>query len=254
MKTRTKLFLGYFALLLAVVFISAVVVLRIYARTVQSRAERLQADALTLVPGVTTLEEVRSFASRADRPKGYAGFSGPICDDSQCDVSVGPMAFLNWENPLLRLFAPFGVRPADYSVIVEFADGRVRRVDYGVFYKARNDLILSRTVSLVQRFSADDLKSSTVLMSNRTFAVCAGRDERLHYQLVGIATDLTRERVHLNLACATSIFGCSDPSELFQTGETMTSESLRRGASHECSRGTLAWSSIWPSGTYPKPD
>lgn len=252
MKTRTKSFLAYFVLLLALALVSAVVALRMYASSVQRRAERLQADALTLVPGVTTLGEVRAFASRTERPEGYAGFDGPLCDDSQCVVSVGPVAFVDWDNPLLRLFAPFGVRPADYSVIVEFADGRVRKVVYGVFYKARSDLILSGTVALVQRFSPEDLKSSTVLVSHPAFAVCGGRDRRLHYQSVGIATDLTKERAHLNLKCVTSVLGCSDPGELFQGGETMTNESLQSGASHECSQHTLAWSNDWPSGTYPK--
>jgi hypothetical protein len=156
MRTRTKHLLAYFVLSLALAFVSAVVVLRMYASSVQRRAERLQADALILVPGVTTLGELRAFVSRTERPDGYAGFDGPICDDSQCVVSVGPMAFVDWKNPLWRLFAPFGARPASYHVIVEFADGRVRKVDYGVFYRARNDLILSGTVTLVQRFSPED--------------------------------------------------------------------------------------------------
>lgn len=254
MKTRTTVLLFSFVVLLVVLFLSAIVLLRVHATRVQREAERLQADALILVPGVTTLAEVRSFVSRTKRPDGYAGFDGPICDESQCVVSVGPMAFVNWENPLLRLFTQFGVRPANYSVIVNFADGKVRSVIYGVFYKARQDLILSGTVVLVQRFSSEDLNSSTVLAAHPAFAICEGQDSRLHYQIVGIATDLTRARVHLKLACVTSILGCTNPSELFQAGEIATSQSLTTGTPHQCSNGRRAWSSIWPSGTYPKPD
>jgi hypothetical protein len=78
--------------------IAGLIASRIHAERVRRKAEQLQTEVLKLTPGVTTLAEVRSFVSRTERPAGYAGFSGPQCDEAECVVSVGPMAFLKgWQ-------------------------------------------------------------------------------------------------------------------------------------------------------------
>ena len=94
--------------------IAAVVALRAYASRVEKKAERLQAEALRLTPGVATLDQVRAFATETERPEGYAGFVDS-CEQSTCTVSVGFMPFVNWRNPLLRPLEVFGIRPADYG-------------------------------------------------------------------------------------------------------------------------------------------
>jgi hypothetical protein len=91
--------------------IAGLVVLRIHAERVRRKGERLQTEVLTLTPGVTTLVEVRAFVSRTERPAGYAGFDGPQCDESECVVSIGPMAFLNgWRYPIFRRLGFLGTR------------------------------------------------------------------------------------------------------------------------------------------------
>jgi len=249
---------AYLLISVAALSVAGIVALRVHAGRVAKKAERLQADVLRLTPGVTTLGEVRRFVNQTERPEGYAGFDGPICDESACVVSVGQDAFLHyWGSPILRPLAVFGVRPANYVAIVQVGDGVVRNVSFGVFYQAARQQTFSGAVVLVQRFSSGDLRSLSVSRAHPAFAVCgdALRADGIRvgrYLTVGTATDSTTERIRLNLACVTSARGCSGPAELFQLENTSIPDLIQHTTPPQCPAETLAWSNNWPSGTYPK--
>ena len=244
-------FAVYLFISVAVLSISGIVALRVHCANVARQAERLQTEVLRLRPGVTTLDELRNFVSRTERPEGYAGFDGP-CNESECVVSIGPSA-----NAPRRL-SLFGVRSADYGAIVQVGDGIVRRVFFGVHYLAAHGQTFHVTLTLVQRFSSSDLRSSSVSKAHPAFAVCgdALRNENGiqfgQYLNVGIATDSTSERIRLNSTCVTSLRGCSDPAELFELENTSVSDLLQQHIAR-CPSENLAWSGDWwPRGTYPK--
>ncbi len=250
---RSLRFAVYLFISVAALSIGGIVALRVYAANVARQAERLQTEVLRLKPGVTTLEELRNFVSRSERPAGYAGFDGPVCNESECVVSIGPSA----NTP--RRLSVFGVRPADYGAIVEVGDGIVRRVSFTVHYLAAHGQTFHVTLILVQKFSPSDLRSSSISKAHPAFAVCgdALRTENGiqigQYLNVGIATDSTSERIRLKSACVTSLRGCSDPAELFQVENTSVPDLIQQGIPPRCTSENLAWSGDWwPRGTYPK--
>jgi hypothetical protein len=257
---RSLRFAVYLFISVAALSIGGIVALRVHAANVARQAERLQTEVLRLKPGVTTLEELRNFVSRSERPAGYAGFDGPVCNESECVASIGPSTFTQyWGNPVLQRLSVFGVRPADYSAIVWVGDGIVRRVIFGVYYVAAHDQTFDVTLTLVQRFSSSDLRSSSVSKAHPAFAVCGDALRTQNgiqigqYLAVGIATDSTGERIRLNSACVTSLRGCSDPGELVQLETTSVPDLIQQGNPPRCPSENLAWSGDWwPRGTYPK--
>jgi hypothetical protein len=229
-----------------------------HAAHARQQAERLQSEVLKLAPGVTTFNEVRSFVSRTERPEGYAGFDGP-CDESTCTVSIGPMAFIeHWHGPLSQPLGRLGIRPVNYAAIVEVRDGIVRKVDFSVFYRAGDRQIFSASVVLVEQFSSDDLRGTSVSKVDSAYAVCGGAmrgtngDQVGKALLVGTATAKTNERITLNLSCVTSMHGCSDPADLLRTQKTSVPDLVSRSAPPECAPPQeLAWSSMWSASKYP---
>ena len=226
---------------MATLWVAGIIVLQFHATHVRQRGERLQLEVLKLTPGVTTLDEVRTFVSRTERPEGYAGFDGP-CDESKCIVSIGPMAFVHyWHGPLSRPLGVFGIRPVDYGAIVEVRDGIVRTVDSSVFYRAAHMRSLSVSVVLVDHFSADDLKHLSVSKPHPAYALCGGavldasNDDQVGKVLqVWTATSETDERLTLNLSCVTSIRGCSDPSDLLELKNTPVPDVISSNTLPEC--------------------
>jgi len=253
-------FATYLSILVAALAIAGIAALRVHASRVAKQAERLESEVLRLKPGVTTLEELRSLVNRTERPAGYAGFDGPVCDESECVVSIGPMAFPQyWGSRIFRSLALFGVRPADYNAMVQVGDGLVRKVSFTVHYRASQDRILAASLTLVQRFSSSDLRSSSVSKAHPAFAICgdAIRAENGaqigRYLILGTATDSTSERIRLNSACVTAVRGCSDPAELFQVENTSVPDLMQQVTPPRCPSEKLAWASNWwPRGTYPK--
>jgi len=175
-----------------------------------------------------------------------------VCNESECVVSIGPSVY----TP--RRLSVFGVRPAYYGASGDVGDGIVRRVFFNVHYLAAHGQIFHVTLTLVQRFSSSDLRSSSVSKAHPAFAVCgeALRTENGiqigQYLNVGIATDSTSERIRLNSACVTSLRGCSDPAELFELENTSVPDLIQQRIPR-CPSENLAWSGDWwPRGTYSK--
>ena len=201
--------------------ITGLVALRIHAEHVRREAEQLQTEVLKLTPGVTTLQEVRAFVSRTERPAGYAGFDGPQCDETKCIVSVGPMAYVSgWNYPIFRRLGFLGIRPADYSAIVKVEGGIVRQVIAGTFYSTGPRRISSASVILVEQFSDADLASTLASDGQHGIALCNGVDSSesgvsIHYAMVGIATKQHPKRISLDLSCVTSSGECTDIREFF---------------------------------------
>jgi hypothetical protein len=201
--------------------IAGLIASRMHAERVRRKGERLQTEALTLTPGVTTLAEVRAFVSKTERPAGYAGFSGPQCDESECDVSIGPMAFVKgWQYPSFRRLAFLGIRPADYTAIVKVRGGVVREVIAGMFYSTGPRRITSASVILVEQFSDIDLPNTAAMDAEHGIALCSGFDRNksgggVRYAVIEIATRRHPQRISLDLSCVTSFEGCSDIRRLF---------------------------------------
>jgi hypothetical protein len=201
--------------------IAGLIASRIHAERVRRKGERLQTEVLTLTPGVTTLAEVRAFVSTTERPAGYAGFSGPQCDESECVVSIGPMAFVKgWQQPNFRRLAFLGIRPADYTAIVKVRGGVVREVIAGMFYSTGPRRITSASVILVEQFSDIDLPNTAAMDEEHGIALCTGFDQNksgggVRYAVIEIATRRHPQRISLDLSCVTSFEGCSDIRRLF---------------------------------------
>jgi hypothetical protein len=63
--------------------------------------------------------------------------------------------------------------------------------------------------------------------------------------------DKTADRITLDLSCVSSLRGCSDPADLFQSPDTSAPDLRLHSARPKCSSAALAWSSIWSAGNYP---
>jgi hypothetical protein len=203
---------------LLLVCIAGLIASRIHAERVRRKGERLQTQVLTLTPGVTSLTEVRAFVSRTERPAGYAGFSGPQCDESECVVSIGPMAFgKGWQYPNFRRLGFLGIRPADYVAIVKVRGGVVREVIATMFYSTGARQITSASVILVEQFSDTDVGNTAAMDNEHGIALCSGLNLTggLRYVAIGIATKRHPQRISLDLSCVTSFEGCSDIRNLF---------------------------------------
>ena len=201
--------------------IAGLIAMRIYAEHVRRKAEQLQAEVLKLTPGVTTLDEVRAFVNRTERPPGYAGFSGPQCDESECMVSIGPMAFVKgWKYPVFRRLSFLGIRPASYHAMVKVEGGIVREVIARTFYSTGPRRISSTSVTLVEQFSKADLGNTSAIEEQHGIAQCKGdnRSESgisIYYAMVAIATKQHPRRISLDLSCVTSFGECTDVREFF---------------------------------------
>jgi hypothetical protein len=221
--------------------IAGLVVLRIHAERVRRKGERLQTEVLTLTPGVSTLAEVRAFVSRTERPAGYAGFDGPQCDESECVVSVGPMAFLNgWRYPSFRHLGFLGIRPADYGAIVKVRGGVVREVMADVFYSTGARQITSASVILVEQFSDINLPNAAAMDKEHGIALCSGFDRHesdggVRYAVIEIATKQHPQRISLDLSCVTSFEGCSDIRTMFHPEDSPEYRAIIERSDATCS-------------------
>ncbi|MGB8990122.1 MAG: hypothetical protein WCC37_26230 [Candidatus Sulfotelmatobacter sp.] len=235
-KALTSLFL-----LLCVAGLAA---LRMHAERVRRKGERLQAEALTLTPGVTTLGEVRAFVSRAERPAGYAGYSGPQCDESECVVSIGPMAFVKeWQHQSFRRLAFLGIRPADYSAIVRVRGGLVREVTVSAFYGTGSRQITSTSVILVEQLGDINLPGTAAMDREQGIALCSGFDRNesgvgVPYAVIGIATKTHPQRISLDLSCVTSFEGCSDIRTMFHPEDSPEYRTIIERSDATCSSKT----------------
>jgi hypothetical protein len=256
MARRPLRIFGYALFSIVVLCAAGIIALRIYVLRVEKKAERLQSEVLRLTPGVTTLAEVRRFVSGTERPEGYAGFDGPVCDESECVVFVNQSTLDIWDNPLIRPLVVFGIRPADYNAVVNVNGGIVRRVVFGSYYR-RGGNRASETVVLVQKFSPDDLRSPSVSKMHPGYAACRWPQQPGvqydHNLIVGIATDRAAERVNLNLSCVTSFRGYPNAADHFRVENTSAPDLISGSVAPECSpMQDLAWWSNWPRGKYPK--
>ena len=221
--------------------IAGLVVLRFHAESVRQKGERLQAEVLTLTPGVTTLAEVRAFVSRTERPAGYAGFDGPQCDESECVVSIGPMAFVReWQSPNFRRLGFLGIRPADYSAIVTVRGGVVGEVIANMFYSTGARRITSATVILVEQVSDIDLPNTAAMDKEHGIALCSGLDRNesgvdVRYAIIGIATKRHPHRISLELSCVTSFEGCSDMRTMFHPEDSPEYRAIIERSDATCS-------------------
>jgi hypothetical protein len=221
--------------------IAGLIALRIHAERVRRKGERLLSEVLRLDPGVTTLAEVRAFVSRTKRPAGYAGFDGPQCDESECVVSVGPMAFLSgWQYSTFRRLGFLGIRPADYSAIVKVRGGVVREVIASTFYSTGARRITSASVILVEQFSNTYLSNTATMDNEHGIALCSGFDRNesgggVTYAAIGIATKRHPQRISLDLSCVTSFEGCSDIRKLFHPEDSPKYRAIIERSDATCS-------------------
>jgi hypothetical protein len=221
--------------------IAGLIASRIHAERVRRKGERLQTEVLTLTPGVTTLAEVRAFVSRTERPAGYAGFSGPQCDESECVVSIGPMAFVKgWQHPNFRRLGFLGIRPADYDAIVTVRGGVVREVIANVFYSTGARRITSASVILVEQFSDINLPNTPAMDKEHGIALCSGFDRNesgggVRYAVIEIATKRHPQRISLDLSCVTSFEGCSDIRTMFHPEDSPEYRAIIERSDATCS-------------------
>jgi hypothetical protein len=221
--------------------IAGLIALRVHAERVRRKGERLHTEALALTPGVTTLAEVRAFVNRTERPVGYAGYSGPQCDESECVVSIGPMAFVNgWQYPNFRRLGFLGIRPADYNAIVKVRGGVVREVIASMFYSTGARRITSASVILVEQFSDTDMRNTAAMDEEHGIALCSGFDRNesgggIHYAAIGIATKRHPQRISLDLSCVTSFEGCSDMRKLFHPEDSPEYRAIIERSDGTCS-------------------
>ena len=220
--------------------IVGLVALRIHAGRVRRKAERLHTELLTLTPGVTTLAEVRAFVSRTERPAGYEGFDGPQCDESECIVSIGQMAFVEgWGHPIFRGLGFLGVRPAHYDAMVEVRGGLVRKVIASTWYSTGPRRITSTSVILVEDFKDTFLRSAEVIDKDHGIALCSGVSRSnsgndIHYADIGIATKKHPNRISLNLNCVTSFGECSDTQEFFHPEDSPEYRAILQRSNAAC--------------------
>jgi hypothetical protein len=232
-KARTSVFL--------LLCIAGLIALRIHAQRVRRKGEQLLSEVLKLNPGVTTLAEVRAFVSRTERPAGYAGFDGPQCDESECVVSVGPMAFVSgWRYSTFRSLGFLGIRPADYHAIVMVRGGVVRKVIASTCYSTGTLRITSASVILAEQFSNPDPRNTATMDNEHGIALCSGfeRNESgggVNYAAIGMATRRHPQRILLDLSCVTSFGGCSDIRKLFHPEDSPEYRAIIERSDATCS-------------------
>ncbi len=211
---RRRIRIGaYIVLSIALVGLIGLAALRAYVIVLRNRAEVLNEHVLALKPGVSTLHDVREFVRRYGRPDNYID----KCDESECHVSTGILAF-PFLHPAFdtRVLRVFGIRPAHYGAAIDVINGQVNEVAFSVFYRTNSGWWMMGGSSVLDSFRAIDRCSNPGLSRHSEYAVSSGVIKQLSHApfiRAGVTSKATAEEFNraktLNLACVTSLRECT---------------------------------------------
>ncbi len=213
--------IGCAALALLLVASIGFAALRVYVVRLRHKGERLQMQARTLKPGVSTLQDVRQLIKVSGLPYVYDG----SCDESECYLSIGASSFYFgkrgfwgglFDNGVTRMF---GVRLADYRAMVDVANGVVTRVRYGVFYRTSAGWLMSAGTIILDKFEDPSLCSNQAFRNHHDFVIESGQSfppeakvPHGDYIVVGITPRATADQWKsaqmLDLTCVTGVSRC----------------------------------------------
>ena len=195
----------------AVIALIGLMILHHYVIAKRNEAYALKREALTLVPGKSTIENVRTFVRKYGSPADYVD----RCDSEECHVSIGIFALHSHSFFDTKIFNVIGIRPAHYGVIIDVAHNLVDRVQFYVFYRTPNGHWFSASTHIINAFSQSDYCSGGGLDRHPEYALLSGSlpppvDET--YLAAGITPKATTEEQTraqtINLNCITAVHGC----------------------------------------------